>query len=337
MRRSAILVSTLLVIASLTGCKNFIQKSAMDTTASILVKAKASSQQESDVELARMAIPASLKTVEGFHVANPENRDLIGILAEGWCQYTTGFLQDEYEVAQYEGRFDDAEVLRARSTGLFLRCMNYGLKMLPGSWSKTIYGDLGEFESLVKKAGDDEVPGMFWTALGLASAINMNRDDITMVAYLPKARMMLERVVALDEGYANGLAHMGLGMMYSSQGAALGGKPELAKQHFDRMNEITEGRFLLAKVMMARTYGVINQERKLYHDTPSRCCARRRRCGPISAWPTSWPTSALGATWRRKKTCSRVSPVPSRSVRCPGAARVAALERRPVCGPSENA
>jgi len=267
MRRIVLLVFAFALAAPATGCKRFIQKSAMDTTASVLVRARKATQQESDIELARQAIPASLKTVEGFYVANPSNDDLVAMLAEGWCQYTTGFLQNEWEIAQLEGRYEDADRLRTRSTRLFLRCMNYGLKMLPSKWSEAIFGDLESVQSLVKKAGKGDAPGMFWTALGLASAINMNRDDIVMVANLPKARAMLERVVELDEGYANGLAHMALGMMYSSQGAAVGGKPEQAKSHFDRAVELTDGKFLLTKVMFARTYAVINQDRELFRNT----------------------------------------------------------------------
>jgi hypothetical protein len=267
MRRSASVITLALLAVSAAGCKNFIQQSAMDTTSEVLFRARAATQQESDVQLAAQAIPASLKTVEGFHVANPDNPKLIAMLAEGWCQYTTGFVQDTYERLQFEGKLAAAEHERQRATSLFLRCMNYGLKMLPKAWEKSIYSDLAAVEKLVARADEDEVPGMFWTALGLASVINMNRDDITLISHLPKARLMLERVVALNERYANGLAHMGLGMMYSAQGAAIGGKPEESKQHFDRIVELTDGRFLLAKVMMARTYAVINQQRDLYHKT----------------------------------------------------------------------
>lgn len=266
MRRCAILFFVFTAFA-VTGCKSFIEQSAMDTTSNVLFRARAATQQESDVQLAAQAIPASLKTVEGFHVANPENEKLIAMLAEGWCQYTTGFVQDEYEVAQLEGRYEDADVLKRRATNLFLRCMNYGLKMLPQKWSDGIYGDLAGVETLVARASKDDVPGMFWAGLGLASAINMNRDDIVMVSHLPKAKLMLERVVELDDDFANGLAHLGLGMMYSAQGAAIGGKPEVAMQHFERINAINGGKFLLAKVMMARTYAVINQKQDVFHDT----------------------------------------------------------------------
>ena len=265
MRRANLaVIFTLAAVVALTGCKNFIQKSAMDTTSDVLFRARVATQQESDVDLARAAIPAALKTVEGFHVANPGNKKLVAMLAEGWCSYATGFVQDEWEVAKMEGRYEDAEHIRNRASRMFLRCMNYGLKLLPKKWETAINGDLAGVEALVAKAGKGKVKGMFWTALGLASAINMNRDDIAMVAHLPKARIILEKVVALDPEFQHGMALIGLGMMNSAQGKALGGKPELGREYFERAQAVTEGKFLMAKVLQARTYAVITQNRELF-------------------------------------------------------------------------
>jgi hypothetical protein len=266
-RRPAVRLLAVAAIAmSATGCKRFILSSAMDTTTDVLYRAKPSMQQESDVELARAALPGAIKTIEGFHVANPDNEILTGMLAEAYCQYATGFIQDEWEIAMWQGRTDDAAELRERATGLFLRCMNYGLELLGSSWETAIYGDLAAVQRLVARAGSGSLEGMFWTALGLASAINMNRDDIAMVTHLAKARMMLERVIAIDSDYQHGLAHMALGMIYSAQGAALGGQPDKSKQHFEAAIAATKGKFLLTRVMYARTYAVIVQDQKLFRD-----------------------------------------------------------------------
>lgn len=265
MRRSSNGVFLVVVTAlALTGCKNWMQGKAMDTTADILARAKVSTQQEPDVELARAAIPGAIKTVEGFHIANPKNKVLIGMLAEGYCSYTTGFIQDEWEVAKMEGRYEDAEKLRGRASALFLRCMNYGLKLLPKKWTQAMIGDLATVEKLTAKTGKSKIKGLFWTALGLGSAINMNRDDIEMIAHLPKAKVMLLRVIELDPSYHYGMPYIALGMMNSSMGKAMGGNPEAAKRYFEKARAVTDGRFLMVNVMQARTYAVINQDRELF-------------------------------------------------------------------------
>lgn len=261
MRRISLVIA---LASTLLGCKAFITQSAMDTTADVLYRAKKSTQMESDIDLARAAIPAALKTVEGFYVANPSNQKLIEILAEGYCSYATGFVQDDYEVARMERRFADAEHLRQRTSRLFLRCMNYGLKLLGKDWQDAIFKDLDTVKKLAAKTGKGKIKGLFWTAMGLGSAINMNRDDIAMIAHLPKAKVMLERVIQLDPKFQYGMPQLALGMMNSAQGAALGGNPEAAKQYFEQAAAVTDGKFLMVKVMQARTYAVINQDRELF-------------------------------------------------------------------------
>lgn len=270
MRRTGMSVLFLVfttVVLSSTGCKGFIQKSAMDTTASILTRAKLAAQQEDDYEIAKIAIPASLKTVEGFHVANPANTDLQEILAEGWCQYATGVLTEQWEIAKWKANYEDAEELRRRGTNLYLRCINYSLMLLPEKWSTALYGEIDELQALVDKSGKDELFAMTWIGLGLASIVNLNRDDIVLVANLPKAEIILKRVVEIDSNFKYGLPLMALGLMNSSRGKALGGEPELGKKFFEQASAVTDGKMLLVKVMMARNYAVITQNRDLFHKT----------------------------------------------------------------------
>jgi TRAP transporter T-component len=130
-----------------------------------------------------------------------------------------------------------------------------------------MYGDLKGFEDKVKAADKDKVTGMFFTALGLASAVNLNRDDIEMVAYIVKARILFERVVALDSGFYNGGAHMALGMLYSAQSKEIGGDPERGKKEFDTAIQLSGGKFLIPKVLMAASYGTITHNQELFHKT----------------------------------------------------------------------
>jgi hypothetical protein len=236
-------------------------------TAKVIQAAAPSLQQESDLELARAAAPGQLKTIEGFHLASPENDIYLAILAQGYCEYAFGMIETEMLEARARGDEDRELALSKRATGLYLRCMNYGLKLLGGSWEKALYGELAAFETMVKNADGDDVPGMFWTALGLASAVNQNRDDIELVAFMPKARMMFERVVALDPGFHNGGGHMALGMLYSAQPRALGGDPDRGKQEFEKAIALTGGKFLMPKVLMAIAYGTISNDREFFHNT----------------------------------------------------------------------
>jgi len=218
-------------------------------------------------------------------MASPGNTTFIAILAQGYCEYSFGFLESDVEEANLAGRTDEADLIAKRATGLYLRCMNYGFKLLGSAWQKAFYAkDPAIFEKKVKSAGKGSVQGMFWVGLGLASAINMNRDDIEMVAYLGKARILFERIVALDPTYYNGGAHMALGMLYTSQGAALGGNPTKGKAHFEKAIAVSKGRFLMPQVLMAVNYGTIVQDREFFHKTLVKV---------LQTSPAIWPDQRL--------------------------------------------
>jgi hypothetical protein len=265
MRIRVALVALAGAVSAAAGCN--MTKFTADQTSNVIKVAAPSLNMESDVQLARDAAPGQLKTVEGFWLASPDNPTYTRILAQGYCEYAFGFLQDDIETAEMNQQDDIAAPIRARATGLYLRCMNYGLRLLGKDWDKAINGDLAAFEKKVNGAGRGKVPGMFFTALGLASAINLNRDDIEMVAYLPKAKLLFERVAKLDEKYYNAGAHMALGMLNTAQGDAIGGNTLEGKKHFDRAIELTGGKFLMVKVLYAYNYGVVTGNQKFFHDT----------------------------------------------------------------------
>src|SRR5687767_7986523 len=96
--------STLLAAAwvAIPAC-NLVKLTA-DSTADVLEVAMPAINQESDPQLAREAAPGQLKTVEGFHLASPDNPKLIKILAQGYCEYAFGFLENDVEVLVMSGK-----------------------------------------------------------------------------------------------------------------------------------------------------------------------------------------------------------------------------------------
>src|SRR5690242_19051887 len=127
------------LLAVLAGCAGTIQHMAAGTTAQILAKAQPALQMESDYELAARAIPGALKTIEGFYVAD-EQPVLRGILTEGYCQYATAFVEDEWEIAQFAQNIDQVEYQNQRASQMFTRCMNYALMDLPSGFDKDLFG-----------------------------------------------------------------------------------------------------------------------------------------------------------------------------------------------------
>jgi hypothetical protein len=252
-------------------------------TSGMFKEASHSLDMEADVELAREAAPGLIKTIDGMAVVSPENRTLLELSAQAYCSYAFGFLEDDLErVPDGDPRF---EPLRARTTALYRRCQDYGERLLhlsnenfPGVLQK----DTATLEAAVKRLddADDDVPGLFWTGLGLASQINLNRDNLDLVGDLPKAAILMRRVIDLNPRYYNAGAHIALGNLHAAQGKAVGGDPARARQHYDQAIALTEGKFLLARVMLARVFAVNVQDKALYVKTLQDVLAT-----PADIWP----------------------------------------------------
>lgn len=275
---------TSLWTVTLVGCD--LGKVTVGTTSEVLVRGAPALEQEADYDLAARALPGTLKTIESFWYVDKDNAALMHLLAKGFCQYGTGFIEDELEEAELARDFERAEYITGRATRVFVRCTNYALRMLGKKWQEGIYGEFDAVRALLDKTSMKQRDALMWAAIGLASTINLNKDNVALVSQVPTAKMILHKVVELDDQKNNknlvyrALPHVALGMAYSAQATMLGGKPELSKQHFSRAIELTEGKFLLAKVMMARRYAVMIQDRELFRSTLVEVLQT-----PASIWP----------------------------------------------------
>jgi hypothetical protein len=73
-------------------------------------------------------------------------------------------------------------------------------------------------------------------------------------------------VLELDETYHYAGPHLFLGAFYGSRSKLLGGDPEKARKHFIKSLTLTSSRFLMSRVLYAKTYAVQVQDRNLFED-----------------------------------------------------------------------
>ena len=71
-------------------------------------------------------------------------------------------------------------------------------------------------------------------------------------------------MLELDEGHDQGGVHTYLGILNSLRPPALGGKPEVARAHFERSIELSGGTDLSVKVEYARRYARMMFDRELH-------------------------------------------------------------------------
>jgi hypothetical protein len=74
----------------------------------------------------------------------------------------------------------------------------------------------------------------------------------------------MQKVVELNEAYENGAAHMYLGVIATLLPPAMGGRPEIGRDHFERAIALSQGKNLMAKVVYARHYSRLVFDRELH-------------------------------------------------------------------------
>jgi len=235
----------------LTGCSmKVLTVRSMDP---ILDDMRTAVNRNTDVDLLRDAMPASLVQLDGFIVAAPDDK-LILRGAEAYFGYANAFVEDTD---------------KKRAGLLYLKARDYGLRVLKGysQFSKTLDGPEPAFKQMLYSFGAGDVPALFWTANSWLAWIGLNPDDPQAMMDLPKVIDMLQRVVEVDETFYYGSAHAALGAYYASLPGLLGDNTAKAKEHFDKAFEISRGKMLLMYYLYAKFYAYKIQDRDLFVKT----------------------------------------------------------------------
>ena len=241
--KTVLLVFTVLsMIACSTVVTNAKKDFAQDLSATIL--------EFDDPETIKKAVPAYLILISSLIKSEPENVDLLESGAQLYGAYATGFTDSDASKRALANRsFDYA------SRALCLRNANFcDVKVL----------SYFEFEERLVTIEKPEVESMFIFVSSWAGVIEANSNDWNAVAELPKVKAGLQCVLDTDETVSNGNAHLYMAVMESLLPPTLGGKPDLAKKHFERAIEISDGNNLMAKVLYAEKYARMLFDRKLH-------------------------------------------------------------------------
>ena len=234
-----------LALSVLGGCASSFAGRAADNLSRAML-------DQDDPATVEAGMPSYLLLVDSMIEGDPQNEHVLLAGSKLYGAYAAAFVKD-----------------MERSKRLTLKARSYADRALCAHDAKLcglLDKPYDDFAAAIAALGRDEVPLVYGSAAAWAGWMQANTSDWNAVAQLPKVKAMMERVVALDEGYSHGEAHLYLGVIATLLPPALGGKPEEGKRHFERAIELSGGRDLMAKVEYARRYARGTYNREL-HDT----------------------------------------------------------------------
>jgi hypothetical protein len=238
----------LLCLVNITGCSFFITSVTDDLDHNLITVIL----NHNDPETVAEAIPAYLLMLEALIEKSPESEELLA---------STSSLYSSYAILIPENQ--------ERLQHLSSKALHYGFRFAcvhRDDFCQINTLKFDAFEEIIQTVELKDIPALYTAGSAWASWIQANTDNWDAVAQLPQVKAIMKRIVALDETYKKGSAHIYLGVLETYLPPAMGGDPDAGKFHFERAIALSEQKNLLIKVIYAKKYARLLFNREL-HDT----------------------------------------------------------------------
>ena len=236
-------LSASIILLLLTACSSMVTSTAVkladNLTYTIL--------NSDDPRTVADGAPAYLLLMDSFLLDSKNNPDLLEAAAILYSAYSSIFVSEPVRAARMSNK---ALVYAERA-----------LCVSDKNLCNIRQSDFESFSADVKRINIDNIQS--WYVLGTVWVgwIKANSGSMAAIAQLPKVTLIMNRIVAIDNTWKNGQAHLYLGVLNTLLPPALGGKPGLSQYHFKYAIQLSNGKDLTAKVLYAEKYArlVFNQ------------------------------------------------------------------------------
>ena len=234
------------ILCVLAGCASLVSSATSRMADDIALAIR----NQDDPATVRDGAPAYLLMIDGLIAGDPNNGELLLAGAGLYGSYTGAFVDDEAR----------ASVLAEKSLAYARRALCLQLAAV----CEASRGRLDEFTVSLANTDASDIELLYSFATSWAGWIQANAEDWNAIADLAKVEALFEHCLVLDEQHDGGGAHAYLGVIKTLRPAALGGKPEIGREHFERAIEISSAQNLMYKVLMARHYARNVFDRELH-------------------------------------------------------------------------
>jgi predicted anti-sigma-YlaC factor YlaD len=229
-------------------------------------------ETENDPALVAEALPFGLKLIDSLLAEQPDHRGLLLAAARGYLLYGYAFVG----VPAEQARFDDVErarSLRQRARNLYLRAHGYARRALALDYPGIDAALLADPEHALVEVDTPvrDVPALYWTAASLGLAISSSRNEPALLARVPEVEALLQRAFVLDDAWSAGALHE-FAISLAGAGTAAADTAVL-EQHYERAQELAEGRNAGLHVTFAEVVAVPEQDRDRFVELLERALA----------------------------------------------------------------
>lgn len=235
-----------LILGLLAGCASLISSA----TSSFAEDLSSAVLNQDDPETARAAIPSYMVLIDSLIEGNPDEPTLLSAAATLYASYGAVFADDDTRAMRL--------TRKARRYALKAMCLTYDAAC---GWREMNYD---EFVASVEGVSSKNADLLYSYGFATLAYLRAHSADWNALAELPQVEALFNHYLAIAGDEVTAATHTYMGILLTLRPPALGGKPEEAREHFERAIELTGGRDLTAKVEFARGYAKLLYERQLH-------------------------------------------------------------------------
>ena len=205
---------------------------------------------QDDPETVRAGAPSYMLLLDSFLQGDPDNPDLLAAAATLYASYGAVFADDP-----------------ARASRLTSRARNYAQDAMCESYAPACgWPDSNYDEFVATLDGVTARQSEYLYAYGFATLayLRAHSDDWNSLAELPQVEALFNRYLEIAGDDVDGSVHTYMGILLTLRPPSLGGRPEEAREHFEKAIAMSDGKDLSAKVEFARGYAKLLYERELH-------------------------------------------------------------------------
>ena len=201
-----------------------------------------------DVDTVKEGIPAYLLLIDSLLRSSPDNIDLL---------FAAARLNSSYSVYTTPAR---SKLLSQKSFDLAMRaaCITRS-----GLCNAHLI-EFGRYREKVDQLKFLDLEVAYALGVSWISWIQANSDDWNAIGQLGRVKLLMTKIIELDESWDSGGPHLYMGALETLLPAAMGGRPEKGKYHLERAIALSEGKYLMTQVIYAEQYARLVFDKELH-------------------------------------------------------------------------
>lgn len=261
-------LALLILLFTVVSCST-IKKAATSQMGELIFESSDAVLIENDWKMFENTIDGNIKLVESLYASDRSNVDFIVTLIKAYSG--KAFAIDETYYLKDQLQENSESTYRISALSNYTRALSYSALFFKErdfdnfDFTKFISSPEDLTKLLDDKLDDDQtdIEGVFYTAQALASIINLQRDNMRTVAYLPLAKVMYDWSCEKRPSLAQGACDIFSASYAASRPRGLGGNPMEGKRLFEKaISKWPEN--MMVRLAYVQFYAVPMYEKDIY-------------------------------------------------------------------------